>query len=162
MSGSADCFGGGGSRPSAFGLGRHPKIPTLIVKKTNPKPLPEVPAGRGRSLFRRMGTLGTQAHGRRGLGAAQAPAAQEGHLPPAQGDRTVSGLLRCPRRLPERYLSPAETAPGPLPGFPAAARLLPDQAAVCHLGQSAQRPRSPASPRLAPQAQDPAMPAATL
>src|SRR5207247_2062548 len=82
------------------------KDPDLDRKKNGSEASTEMPAGAGRSLFRRMGTLGTQAHGRRGLGAAQAPAAQEGHLPPAQGDRTVSGLLRCPRRLPERHHSP--------------------------------------------------------
>jgi hypothetical protein len=127
----------------------------LIVKKTHPQALPQVPAGRGRSLLRRVGTLGTQAHGRGGLGAAEAPLAQAGHLSPSQGDGTVSRLLRRPRRLPERHLPAAQATPRPLRGLPALACLLPAQALVRHPGQPAQRPRSPTSARLAPPAQDP-------
>src|SRR5260370_3711703 len=151
MNGSVDSFDAKDSRPSAFGLGRRKRITSAMQKKTHRKALPQVPAGSGRSLFRRVGTLGAQAHRWGGLGTPEAATPQASHLSPAQGDGTVPRVLRCPRRLSLWYLPSPETAARTLRCLPATPGLLPAQTLVRHLGQPAQRSQSPAPPQLAPE-----------
>jgi transposase len=67
--------------------------PAYDRKKNHPCALSGTPPAGGRSLLRRVGTLGIEAHGRYGLGSAQARRAHARHLSPQEGNGAVSGLL---------------------------------------------------------------------
>src|SRR3990172_399479 len=155
MNGFGAYSGAKGSQPSAFEPGRPPTIRTLIVKKTHPRALPAMPPAGGGSVFRRMGPPGAQAHGGPGLGPAHPAAAHAGDVSAAPRDRTVSGVLRCPRRLPQRPVSKTQAPARALRGLPALAPLLPAEAALRDPGQLAQHPRSSPLPRPPAAAADP-------
>src|SRR3989304_2470229 len=155
MNGFGAYSGAKGSQPSAFERGRPPTIRTLIVKKTHPRALPAMPPAGGGSVFRRMGPPGAQAHGGPGLGATHPAAAHAGHLAAAARNRTVSGVLRCPRRLPQRPVSKTQAPARSRRGLPALAPLLSAEAALRDLGQLAEHPPPPPRPRPSAAAADP-------